>query len=119
MSFDLDQQALGLIDAWEAGEYLHPAQKKAALQVAIRDALATPLASPAATDKEVDAASPVREQIHSAIRAFTSATVAEADAAALAIIRIIRNAAPRGVRWPPKGYERGQSGGFDGPTGAD
>ena len=118
MSFDLDQQALGLINAWEAGEYLHPAQKKAALQVAIRDALATPPA-PAATDEEVDAASPVREQIHSAIRAFTSATVAEADAAALAIIRIIRNAAPRGVRWPPKGYERGQSGGFDGPTGAD
>lgn len=39
MSLDLDQQALDLIDAWEAGSYLHPAQKKAALQVAIRDAL--------------------------------------------------------------------------------
>lgn len=33
MSLDLDQQALDLINAWEAGEYLHPAQKKAALQV--------------------------------------------------------------------------------------
>ena len=40
MSLDPDQQALDLINAWEAGEYLHPAQKKAALQVAIRDALA-------------------------------------------------------------------------------
>lgn len=37
---DFNQQALDLINAWEAGEYLHPAQKKAALQVAIRDALA-------------------------------------------------------------------------------
>lgn len=46
---DFDQQALDIIDAWEAGEYLHPVQKKAALQVAIRDALA----SPAATDEEV------------------------------------------------------------------
>lgn len=77
---------------------------------------ATPPASPA---EEVDAASPVREQIHGAIRAFTSATVAEADAAALAIIRIVRNAAPRGVTWPPKGYDREQPGGFGGPTGAD
>ena len=40
MSLDLDQQALDLINAWEAGEYLHPAQKKAALQVVVRDALA-------------------------------------------------------------------------------
>lgn len=40
MSPNLDQQALDLINAWEAGAYLHPAQKKAALQVAIRDALA-------------------------------------------------------------------------------
>lgn len=40
MSPYLDQQALDLINAWEAGAYLHPAQKKAALQVAIRDALA-------------------------------------------------------------------------------
>jgi len=39
---DFDQQALDIIDAWEAGEYLHPVQKKAALQVAIRDALASP-----------------------------------------------------------------------------
>lgn len=46
---DFDQRALDIIDAWEAGEYLHPVQKKAALQVAIRDALA----SPAATDEEV------------------------------------------------------------------
>jgi len=40
MSPNLDQQALDLINAWEAGAYLHPAQKKAALQVAIRAALA-------------------------------------------------------------------------------
>ena len=40
MSLDLDQQALDLINAWEAGEYLRPAQKKAALQVVVRDALA-------------------------------------------------------------------------------
>ena len=40
MSPNLDRQALDLINAWEAGAYLHPAQKKAALQVAIRDALA-------------------------------------------------------------------------------
>lgn len=40
MSPNLDQQALDLINAWEAGAYLHPAQKKAALQVVVRDALA-------------------------------------------------------------------------------
>lgn len=64
-----------------------------------------------------DEASPVREQIIGAIRAFTSATTSEADTASRAILRIVRNAAPRGVQWPPKGFDR--DGGFDGPTGAD
>ena len=40
MSPNLDQQSLDLINAWGAGAYLHPAQRKAALQVAIRAALA-------------------------------------------------------------------------------
>ena len=64
-----------------------------------------------------DEASPVREQIFGAIRAFTCATTSEADAASRAIVKIVRNSAPKGVRWPPKEYDR--DGGFDGPTGAD
>lgn len=42
----------------------------------------------------VDMASPVREQIYGAIRAFTCATVAEAEAATRAIIRLVDNALP-------------------------
>lgn len=42
----------------------------------------------------VDMASSVREQIYSAIRAFTCATVAEAEAATKAVIRLIDNPMP-------------------------
>lgn len=42
----------------------------------------------------MDMASPVREQIYSAIRTFTCATVAEAEAATRAIIRLVDNALP-------------------------
>lgn len=42
----------------------------------------------------IDMASPVREHIYSAIRAFTCATVAEADAATKAIIRLVDDALP-------------------------
>jgi hypothetical protein len=42
----------------------------------------------------IDAASPQREQIFSAIRAFTCATVAEAEAATLAIIRLVNAGEP-------------------------
>jgi len=42
----------------------------------------------------MDTASMAREQVFGAIRAFTSATVAEAEAATKAIIRIVDNALP-------------------------
>lgn len=42
----------------------------------------------------IDMASPAREKIRSAIRAFTSASVAEAEAATFAIIRIIQDNTP-------------------------
>lgn len=42
----------------------------------------------------VDMASLAREQVYSAIRAFTCATVAEAEAATKAIIRLVDNALP-------------------------
>lgn len=82
------------------------------------------------------------EQIFGAIRAFTSATVAEAEAATKAIERIIRNTEPArndghdptnpfAPRERPKPSIRlmndaeriaawlDPNGGFDGPTGAD
>jgi hypothetical protein len=66
-----------------------------------------------------DEATPIREEIFTAIRAYTAATVAEAEQATRAIIRIVRNNVPCGIAWPPKGYDHNQPGGFDGPTGAD
>ena len=42
----------------------------------------------------IDSASVIREQIYSAIRVFTCATVSEAGAAAKAIIRLVDNAMP-------------------------
>lgn len=42
----------------------------------------------------VDTATMLREQIYSAVRAFTCATVAEAEAAAKAIIRLVDNGLP-------------------------
>lgn len=42
----------------------------------------------------MDTTNPVREQIYSAIRAFTCATIAEAEAATRAIIRLVDNALP-------------------------
>lgn len=42
----------------------------------------------------MDVASAAREQIYGAIRAFTSATVAEAEAATKAVVRVVNNAAP-------------------------
>lgn len=48
----------------------------------------------------MDMASPVREQIYGAIRAFTSATVAESEDATKAIILIVSNALPE-VTIPP------------------
>lgn len=42
----------------------------------------------------IDMASPVREQVYGAIRALTCATVAEAEAATKAIIRLVDNAMP-------------------------
>jgi hypothetical protein len=42
----------------------------------------------------IDSASVIREHIYSAIRAFTCATVAEAEAATKAIIRLVDNAMP-------------------------
>lgn len=42
----------------------------------------------------VDMATILREQIYSAVRAFTCATVAEAEAATKVIIRLVDNALP-------------------------
>ena len=42
----------------------------------------------------VDTATMLREQIYSAVRAFTCATVAEAEAATKAIIRLVDNGLP-------------------------
>jgi hypothetical protein len=42
----------------------------------------------------VDMATILREQIYSAVRAFTCATVAEAEAATKVIIRLVDNAIP-------------------------
>lgn len=42
----------------------------------------------------LDMASPIREQIYLAIRAFTCATVAEAEAATKAIIRLVDDGLP-------------------------
>jgi hypothetical protein len=42
----------------------------------------------------MDMASMAREQIYGAIRAFTSATIAEAEAATKAVVRIVDNAEP-------------------------
>ena len=43
----------------------------------------------------IDMASPIREQIFSAIRAFTSSTTSEAENATAAIVRLIANATPQ------------------------
>lgn len=72
----------------------------------------------------LDAASPLREQIAGAIRAFTSATTTEAGEATLAILKIVQRQQPqRGIRLMTE-TERSAAGmdpngGFDGPTGAD
>ena len=42
----------------------------------------------------IDTATMLREQIYSTVRAFTCATVAEAEAAAKAIIRLVDNGLP-------------------------
>lgn len=45
----------------------------------------------------IDMASPVREEIYRAIRAFTPASVGESQAATAAIIRLVANALPQPV----------------------
>ncbi len=54
MNYRGDEVALDLINEWEARSYLHPAQKKAALQVAIRDALRAAEARALAAEGERD-----------------------------------------------------------------
>ena len=70
-----------------------------------------------------DEAEPIREQIFTAIRSRTAATVTEASDATLAILRIVRNARPKGISLMNDAERSRQgldpNGGFDGPTGAD
>lgn len=61
---------------------------------ATREAVSSALESLSPPDGVMDAASPVRERIFGAVRAFTAATVAESQDATTAIMRIINNSQP-------------------------
>ena len=101
---DLDQSALDLIENWEMREYLHPSQKKAALQVAIRDAMrgqaeeVTRLRGELAVFKEYDPASAAL--IYELTQSARTATArAEAAEARLAEVEAALRGAVKAIEW--------------------